>query len=223
MRHTIDAGVSVVLNGTTIGVVGGTVEIGVGDFSKPYRHVAMFSPDVAPRLPKGATRSAVAPNRLDLMPFEQVPESGRNRYALFFRGAHRFETATLRADERLYIDDWGMKATTTDLRFLYDVTEQFRVGPHVRFHFQGPVDFWQRAYSATLTPVGWQIPKYRTGDKENGPMFALTFGAGARYQLSDIFAVSLQVEAIYSQYLDHLYIFDRLGVFTATAIDMEID
>lgn len=223
MRHTIDAGVSIVLNGTTIGVVGGTVEIGVGDFSKPYRHVPMFDPVVAGRLPKGATRRVVAPNRLDLMPFEQVPEYGRNRYAVFFRAAHRFEDATLRADERLYIDDWGMKATTTDLRYLHDVTETFRVGPHVRFHLQGPVDFWKRAYSATLTPTGWQIPKYRTGDKENGPMFALTFGGGARYQLSDIFAVSLQVEAIYSQYLDHLYIFDRLGVFTATSIDMEID
>ncbi len=223
MRHTIDAGVSVVLNGTTVGVVGGTVEIGVGDFSKPYRHVAMFSPDVAPRLPKGASRSVVAPNRLDLMPFEQVPESGRNRYAIFFRGAHRFETATLRGDERLYIDDWGMMATTTDVRFLYDITEPFRVGPHVRFHLQSPVSFWERAYTAELTSVGWQIPKYRTGDKENGPMFGLTFGGSARYQLSELFAVSLQVEAIYSQYLDHLYIFDRLGVFTSTNIDMEID
>ena len=223
MRHTIDAGVSVVLNGTTIGVVGGTVEIGVGDFSKPYRHVAMFAPDVAPRLPKGASRSVVAPNRLDLMPFEQVPEAGRNRYAIFFRGAHRFETATLRGDERLYIDDWGMMATTTDVRFLYDVTEPFRIGPHVRFHLQSPVSFWERAYTAELTSVGWQIPKYRTGDKENGPMFGLTLGGSARYQLSELFAVSLQVEAIYSQYLDHLYIFDRLGVFTSTNIDMEID
>lgn len=223
MRHTIDAGVSVVLNGTTVGVVGGTVELDVGDASKPYRHVAMFTPDVASRLPKGATRSVVAPNRLDLMPFEQVPEAGRNRFAVFFRGAHRFETATLRADERLYIDDWGMKATTTDVRFLYDITEPFRVGPHVRFHYQGPVDFWKRAYTATQTPLGWEIPKYRTGDKENGPLFALTFGGSARYQLSELFSVSLQVEAVYSQYLDHLYIFDRLGVFTSTNIDLEID
>ncbi len=223
MRHTIDAGVSIVLNGTTVGVVGGTVELDVGDASKPYRHVPMFSSDVAGLLPKGAKRPVVAANRLDLMPFEQVPEAGRNRYAVFFRVARRFETATLRADERLYLDDWGMKATTTDLRFLWDATETFRVGPHVRFHYQGPVDFWKRAYTATFTPAGWQIPKYRTGDKENGPLFALTFGATARYQLSEIFAASLQVDGIYSQFLDHLYIFDRIGVFTSTNIEMEID
>ena len=223
MRHTIDAGVSVVLNGTTVGVFGGTVELNVGDASKPYRHIAMFAPGVASRMPKGATPALVNASRLDLAPLEQVPEGGRTRFAVFVRGAHRFETATLRGDERLYIDDWGMKASTTDARFLYDVNEDLRVGPHVRFHFQSPVDFWQRAYSATLTQTGWQVPKYRTGDKENGPLWALTFGLGARYKLSDLFAASLQVEGIYTQYLDHLYLFDRIGVFSSANIDMEID
>jgi hypothetical protein len=223
MRHTIDAGVSVVLNGTTIGVIGGTVELDIGDASKPYRHVAMFDGAVAGRMPKGATPSLVNASRLDLSPFEQVPEAGRNRFAVFVRGAHRFETATLRGDERLYIDDWGMKATTTDARFLYDVSDNLRVGPHVRFHFQSPVDFWQRAYTATLGPTGWTIPKYRTGDKENGPLWALTAGLGARYKLSDLFSASVQVDAIYTQYLDHLYLFDRIGVFSSANIDMEID
>jgi len=223
MRHSIDGSVSIVLNGTTIGVVGGSVQIDVGDSSKPYRHVVMFDPQVAPLLPRGAVRRLVAGQRLDLAPFEQVPEDGRLRFAVFFRAAHRFESSTIRADERLYIDDWGMKATTTDARFLYDVNEQLRVGPHVRFHLQSPVDFWQRAYAATLTPTGWQIPKYRTGDKENGPLAGLTLGLGARYQLSEIFSASLQVEGIYTQYLDHLYMFDRIGVFTSTNIDMEID
>lgn len=223
MRHTIDAGASIVLNGTTIVVAGGTVQLDVGDYSKPYRHVAMFDSGVAGRLPLGATRDLVAANRLDLMPFEQVPEDGRNRFAIFGRAAHRFETSTIRADERLYIDDWGLKATTTDLKFFYDVSEPFRLGAHGRFHLQSGVDFWQRAYSATLTPSGWQLPKYRTGDKENGPMLAATLGLSARYQLSEIFSASVQVEGIYSQYLDHLYIFDRFGVFTSTNIDLEID
>lgn len=223
MRHTIDAGASIVLNGTTVLVAGGTVELDIGDYSKPYRHVAMFSEDVASLVPLGATRQVVTANRLEIMPFEQVPEDGRNRFAVFGRVAHRFETSTLRVDERLYMDDWGLKATTTDLRFFYDISELFRVGAHGRFHFQSGVDFWQRAYTATLTPTGWQLPKYRTGDKENGPMFGATFGLNARYQLSEAFSASVQVEGIYSQYLDHLYLFDRLGVFTSTNIDMEFD
>ena len=223
MRHSIDAGVSVVLNGTTVGVIGGTVELDVGDASKPYRHVPMFASGIGSRMPKGATYKLVNASRLDLAPFEQVPESGRNRFAVFFRGAHRFDNATFRGDERLYIDDWGMKATTTDLRYLHAVSETLRVGPHARFHFQSPVDFWQRAYTATLTQTGWEVPRYRTGDKENGPLWALTFGLGARYKLSDLFAASVQVEGIYTQYLDHLYLFDRIGVFTSTSIDLEID
>jgi Protein of unknown function (DUF3570) len=224
MRHTIDAGASIVLNGTTIAVVGGTVQLDVGDYSKPYRHVAMFDPSVAPLLPLGATRNLVAANRLDLMPFEQVPEDGRNRFAVFARVAHRFETSTIRADERLYIDDWGLMATTTDLRFFYDINDPLRLGAHGRFHYQTGVEFWQRAYVATQDATGnWIVPTYRTGDKENGPMFAATLGLSARYQLSEIFSATIQVEGIYSQYLDHLYIFDRLGVFTSTNIDMEID
>jgi hypothetical protein len=223
MRHTIDAGVSIVLNGTTIVVAGGTVELDVGDSSKPYRHVPMFDASVASRLPRGASRELVSGNRLDPYPFEQVPEYGRDRFAIFGRVAHRFENATLRADERLYVDDWGMKATTTDLRYLHDINDNLRVGPHVRFHLQSPVDFWQRAYTATLTSAGWDLPKYRTNDKENGPLWNLTVGVGARYKLSDLFAVSAQVDGLYSQYLDHLFIFDRFGVLTSLNVDMEIN
>jgi hypothetical protein len=223
MRHTIDAGASIVLNGTTVGVVGGTVEIDTGDSSKPYRYVPMFKPEIATQLPKGATRQLVDQLRTSKV-HEQVPENGRLRFAVSLRAAHRFETSTLRADERLYIDDWGMKATTTDLRFLYDVSEQLRIGPHVRFHLQSPVDFWKRAYAAAPTAGSTpEIPKYRTGDKENGPLFGATVGVSARYQLSEIFSASLQVEGTYNQYLDHLYLFDRIGVFTSTNIDMEIN
>ena len=56
-----------------------------------------------------------------------------------------------------------------------------------------------------------------------GRIGQLTFGLGARYKLSDLFAASLQVEGIYTQYLDHLYLFDRIGVFSSANIDMEID
>jgi len=137
--------------------------------------------------------------------------------------SHRFETSTIRGDTRLYIDTWGLKASTTDARFFLDIKDKIRVGPHVRFHIQGPVDFWQRAYAATPTATGWQLPQFRTGDRELGPLFGVTVGGGIRYQLSEVFSASVQVEGIYTQFLDHLYVYDRLGVFSATMLEMEVE
>lgn len=223
MRHTIDAGVSVVLDPSTIVLGGATVQMEFGDQSKPYRYVPMFSPEtVAAGLPRAATRALIGSVRENVVPLEQLPLS-RLRYAVVGRISRRFDTSTLRADERLYIDSWGLKASTTDARYLLDITEALRVGPHVRFHIQGPADFWQRAYSATPTAQGWQLPKFRTGDRELGPLFGITAGGGVRYQLSEMFTASVQIEGVYTQFLDHLYVFDRFGLFTATTIEMEVE
>jgi hypothetical protein len=222
MRHTIDAGVSVVLDPSTVVVGGATAQFEIGDQSKPYRYINMFSADVADQLPRGAVSSLVGQLRQPVAPLERLPDA-RSRFAILGRIARRFETATLRVDERLYIDTWGLKASTTDARFLIDLGESFRVGPHVRFHIQSPVDFWKRAYAAALTPTGWSLPTYRTGDRELGPLFGVTAGGGVRYQLTESLSAGVQVEAIYTQFLDHLYVFDRLGLFTATTIEMEVE
>ncbi|MFO0758207.1 MAG: DUF3570 domain-containing protein [Byssovorax sp.] len=223
MTHDIDLGVSLVVNATTIAVVGGTIEIQDGDTSKPYRHIPMFTDGISQQIPRGATPLLVGTYRLPLMPFEQLPDN-RKRFALMGRLSHRFENATVRGDERIYTDTWGLKASTTDARFFYDATKSLRVGPHLRFHIQGPVDFWKRAYVAEQTPTGeWSLPKYRTGDRELGPLFGVTLGAGVRYKLTDIFAVSVQAEGIYTQFLDHIYVYDRWGFFSATTLEIGLE
>ena len=58
-------------------------------------------------------------------------------------------------------------ASTTDARFLIDVSKRIEVGPHLRVHEQTGVDFWQIAY--TVRP-GFDILAYRTGDRELGPL-----------------------------------------------------
>jgi hypothetical protein len=222
MRHTIDAGVSVVLDPSTIVVGGATAQFEIGDQSKPYRYINMFDKDVVDQLPKGAVASLVGELRQPVAPLERLPDA-RSRFAILGRIARRFETATLRVDERLYIDTWGLKASTTDARFLIDLGESLRVGPHVRFHIQSPVDFWKRAYAAALTSTGWSLPTYRTGDRELGPLFGVTAGGGIRYQLTESLSANVQVEGIYTQFLDHIYVFDRLGLFTATTIEVEVE
>lgn len=222
-RHSIDAGVSVVIDAATIAVAAATLELDYGDTSKPYRHVPLFDPTKIGLIPRGASADLVNGERLAIAaPLEHLPED-RARFAFLVRAAHRFDTATLRGDERFYIDSWGQKASTTDARFYLDVTDQLRLGTHLRFNIQGPVDFWQRAYAAPLTSAGREIPQFRTTDRELGPLFAITFGGGVRYALTDFFAVQLQVEGIYTQFLDHIYLYDRLGLFTATTFELEID
>ena len=222
LTHSIDAGVSVVQSPTTILVFGATAELQSGDTSKPYRHIPMFSDAVAPQIPRGATPALLGSVRLAPAPFEQLPDN-RQRFALLGRWAHRFEASTLRADERIYIDSWGLKASTTDMRYLVDLSKAVRVGPHARFNIQGPVDFWQRAYVAKETRDGWELPKYRAGDRELGPLFGVTLGGGARFALSDIFAINVQVDGVYTQFLDHIYVFDRWGLFTATTLEIGVE
>lgn len=221
-RHTINAGTSVVFSPSTVGVIGATVQVEKGDSSKPYRHVAMFPGNLVGNLPQGAAPALVATLRADAMPLEQLP-TDRLRYAVLLRGMHRLDESTIRGDERLYMDSWGQMASTTDLRYFLDFTEKVRFGGHLRFHFQGPADFWQFAYVADPLPNGSLVlPEIRTGDRELGPLLAATLGALGRYQLTENFALQIEAQGIYTRFLDHLYIVDRWGVFTATTAEIEI-
>ena len=233
-RHTINAGTSIVFNATTVGVIGGTAIIEDGDTSKPYRHVAMFSQQVVDAgLPLGASPALVARARLPLMPFEQLPIT-RQRYALLLRFIHRMEDATVRVSERGYYDSWGQFASSTDARLLWDVYSaagedsggagfpRLRITPHVRFHIQGPVAFWRRTYVAAPTSAeAYDLPVFRSSDRELGPLLAGTAGMGTRIGLSEAFAISVQAEAVYTRFLDHLFMTDRVGLFTATSLELD--
>lgn len=232
-KHFISVGTSIVFSSSTIGVIAGTIQIEDGDQSKPYRHVAMFSQGVVDALPRAASPELVAAARLDVMPLEQLP-TDRQRYAILLRLAHRFDTATIRADERLYIDSWGQMASTTDARFLWDVYApkgkdgaedfpQLRLSPHGRFHIQGPVDFWQKAYVAVPTLSGFQIPALRTSDRELGPLFGVTAGANVRVAFTEELALGVTAEGIYTQFLDTLFLFDKWALFTASTLELEFD
>jgi tetratricopeptide (TPR) repeat protein len=236
-RHSISVGSSIVFDASTVGVIAGNIQLEMGDQSKPYRHVAMFDAAAADEAPRGAAPELVAGLRNGAFPLEQLPTE-RQRYALLFRIAHRLETVTVRGDVRGYIDSWGQKAGTADMRFFWDFYApeeesggvgfpQLRLGPHARFHIQGPVDFWQRAYvGADAEPgvsTGCLCPVYRTGDRELGPLFGVTLGTELHAAVNDVVGLGVLVEGIYTQFLDHLYIYDRWGVFTASTLEIEID
>lgn len=226
-RHSIDASVTFVLDKATFFTPSFTAVFESGDSSKPYRYIPMFSEDIATQIQgglAGLTPEAVNVYRLPIRPLEQLPLT-RQRYALAGRIAHRFTSSTLRLEERLYIDSWGLPASTTDARFIVDATRDLRAWPHVRFHAQDGADFWQIAYVAKSTPTGLVVPFYRTGDRELGPLIGLTLGAGARlaFGKEKNWGLTGTFDFVYTRFLDHLYILQRLGYFGALALEVELE
>jgi hypothetical protein len=174
-------------------------------------------------VPLGASIDTVNALRLPARPREQVPLS-RDRYSITFRLAHRFHSSTLRLEERLYDDTWGLLAQTTDTWWLFDVGRRIEVGPHFRLHDQTAVSFWERAY--VLRP-NFSFPAYRTGDRELGPLLNFTGGGRVRVGIGSArepmkWTLGLDVEATYSRYLDNLYYSDRTAVLGALSIGGEL-
>lgn len=223
-QNSIDAGLSIVADKATVVTAGATVILQNGDTSKPYRYVPLFSPEIVNQIPAGLVRQEVDRVRSQTRALEQLP-TDRQRYALSGRVAHRFEASTLRVDERLYMDSWGIMGSTTDSLWLFDV-EQFRFWPHVRFHAQGGADFWQVAYPVIENVSGELIlPNFRTGDRELGPMLGLSFGGGARMAAGEAknWGFTLSGDAVYNRYLNHLYIIERWGGYGALGVEVDVE
>lgn len=224
MRHAIDVASSFVLDKQSILTANMSIVAEVGDSSKPYRYIPMFSRDVVDRVLPGLALAAVDEHRSPERVLEQLPLS-RQRFALAGRYARRFSSSTLRAEERLYVDSWGLKATTTDMRYIVDMGTSVRLWPHARFHAQTGTGFWQLAYVAERTATGLQVPALRTGDRELGPMFAFTGGAGVRVAFGEAknWGVTFSGEVIYSRFLNTLYILERMGYFGALGLEVDVE
>jgi hypothetical protein len=215
----VKLGGTIILGRATYLAVVGDLIFENGDTSKPYRYVPLFAPGTA--VPKGATINYVNAQRLSARSLEQLP-TDRQRYALSARFGHRLSWATLRLDERLYTDAWGLKATTTDARFIVTPAQRLEVGPHLRFHAQSAVDFWQRAYTMQ---AGLNFPALRTGDRELGPLVNVTGGGTARVLLGRKedprgVILGLDVNVTQTSYLDDIYLTQRTSEVAALILEM---
>jgi hypothetical protein len=218
-------GVTFVVDRSTISSLQGDVIQETGYLAKPYRYVPFFAPAQAASIPAGASIAEVNATRLNVRAAEQVP-SARHRFAITSRLGRRFSAATLRLDERGYADTWGMFASTTDFRFIFDLGKRLTFWPHLRFHAQNQVVFWQRTYEAVPEPNGaLGIPAIRTGDRELSALYTATGGGGATYKLVDDInrpcSLVFEVDASYTRYLDTLYITERRAIFSTLAVETE--
>jgi hypothetical protein len=225
-RHSLNASATFVLDKATFLAASFTAVLENGDTSKPYRYIPMFSPEVAKRVPIGLSIDGVNKNRLAIRALEQLP-TNRQRWAVAGLLGHRFTSSTIRLEERLYVDSWGLKASTTEAQFLVDLNERLRVWPALRFHVQSGASFWQHAYSATSSPKDgtFTLPALRTGDRELGPLSGLTVGGGARYAFGEkkSWAISVNADLVYTRFFNSLFLLDRLGLFGATTLEVDLE
>ncbi len=225
--HEIEASTTFVLSPTSILLVGGTAQFERGDQSKPYRYVPIFDPQgVAPFVPTGATVDLVNRVRLPPRPLEQLPTE-RDRFAVGGRYNKRLGSSTFRIEERIYFDSWQTKASSTDARYMVDLSKHLRVWPHLRFHGQTGTNFYQLAYSGFVDQGGTLLlPTYRSGDRELAPLITVTGGGGARIALGNPegevqYGLNLAGDVMYTRFLKSLFVTTRTGVYGTVAFDVE--
>jgi len=231
----ITAGATIVLTPTSLLVVGATLQLERGDQSKPYRYVPIFDQGVS--VPVGASVDQVNDTRLSVRPLEHLP-TARDRYALAGRYIRRIAgKATLRVEERLYTDSWSLRASTTDGRFMYDLTRRLMVWPHLHLHAQTGAAFYQRVYNVNClgacvngsNPDGSvNLPANRTTDRELSTFISATGGAGSRIALTAPeskvqFGLSLQGDVMYTRYFNALFIKQRLAYYGTLGVDGEFE
>lgn len=224
-KHGPALGASFVINEASLFFIGADAAFEDGDQAKPYRYVPMFTSEEARSLPNGASISRVNSVRLAQSPAERLP-SQRGRYSLTARYAVRLEGATFRAEERLYVDSWGLLASSSDVRCAFEPVQRFELAPSVRLHVQKGASFWQRAYVARGTDPQLELPNIRTGDRELGPLWTVSVGADLRWSLSsaaDSSFVRLRIVGMRTGYLDTLLIAERFALFSSLSFEGTYD
>lgn len=91
---------------------------------------------------------------------------------------------------------------------------------------QNAVSFWQRAYVATPAPI-WNLPEFRTGDREMGPLWTATGGLAMAVFLGgssepSTWALKLQVDGMYTSFLDDLLVSSRTGTIGTLSVEAEL-
>jgi hypothetical protein len=215
-RHTLAGSAEIVMGRATTLTPAFDLMLESGRQEKPYRWLPLFEESVAPSVPVGASIDQVNELRLPGRTAERVPDT-RKRFAASVRLAHRFERSTLVLWDRGYVDDWGLLASTTELRWVRELSRRWSVWPRARFHTQSGVSFWRRAYVGEVTDGQIVLPRYRTGDRELGPIWSAALGTGVAWAISPrvpaATRITLEVQAIYTDFLDTLYIDHRWAGF----------
>lgn len=211
-RHQLAARAEIVVGPATLLSPALDVHFESGRQEKPYRWLPLFDAAVASSVPVGASIDEVNQLRLPGRVAEHLPDT-RQRYAASARLAHRFARSTLTLWDRAYLDSWGLLATTTDVKWVFELSRRWSVWPHLRFHDQSAATFWRRAYVGRIGAGSVVVPEHRSGDRELSPFWTATAGPGLRFDLGSptprSLSATLEFDGAYTQFRDALYIDHR--------------
>jgi Protein of unknown function (DUF3570) len=225
-RYSLAASLEIVLDRATTFTPAFELALEFGRQEKPYRYLPLFSASVAPTVPVGASGDLVNSLREPGRVAENLPDN-RQRYAASGRLAHRFSGSTLILNDRLYADSWGLVSTTTDMRWVLDVGRRFFLWPHFRANLQRGVNFWQRAYVGQTANGSVDVPVYRAGDRELGPLYSIGFGPGARFDLGssdpETWSLVIQAEGTYTRFENALFIDHRWAWFGGVGLERRFE
>lgn len=223
-RHVAQAGVELVIDRSSRLVLLGEATFESGRQEKPYRFLPLFDPRDAARIEPGASIESVNAVRLPGRIAERVPES-RRRFTLTGDWARRGARQTLRVNERLYADSWGLYASTSDLSWLLDVSSRLMLAPRARFHVQSSVDFWQRAYVATVDSGELSVPSLRSGDRELSALWTGALGFGSEWRTQPTYGqgwtFGALIEVGFTSFLDALFIEHRSSALAVLTVERE--
>lgn len=193
--RSVTAGIAQVLDASTVVSIGYAGQVDSGLLSSPYRFV---------RIAGGTTVPETHPSR-------------RFRHALVLR-AKRALTERIAAglDERLYVDSWGIEASTTNLALTFELWRDFDLELRNRLHVQSGASFYRASYDQWLT--------FMTADRELGPLVddfvgpALVVSSG-RFGPFESLRFDLRADAFYYRFFDSERIESRSGTMIAAGLE----
>jgi len=183
------------LDPDTLGAVGYTIQLVDGYQASPYRFVrAGGTTFVAERHPETRWRHAL---------------TGRIRHALG-------DSVTLAVDERLYADDWGVLATTTDARLSFALSDAVEIEIHNRFHMQKAASFWEESYDRQRRHMSVDRELSTFLDDYAGPAVLWTGRDAGPF---DRLRLDLRADLFYYRFFDYAYLEGRVGTLVSVGAE----
>ena len=119
--------------------------------------------------------------------YDSRPDS-RAKHGLFGEWRYAFDRDSMALGFRLMSDDWGVKSSTAEARYRWNLGARSYLEPQIRFYHQGAADFY---HSYLLS--GQPLPQFASADYRLAQMNAVTTGVkyGRRTGMGD-FSVRLE-------------------------------
>ncbi|HXO21373.1 MAG TPA: DUF3570 domain-containing protein, partial [Thermoanaerobaculia bacterium] len=134
-----------------------------GYLTEPYKVISLFNPfDGEP------TGDVLTDNR----------PSTRTRSSALLSSVYHLPHDIVYASYRYYWDTWGVRSNTLDLKYRYDLKDDWYLEPHARLYHQTAADFFTIGLSSFLAP-----PEFATADYRLGQLTTLTIGTNFTFRL----------------------------------------